>query len=315
MSFFGVGVVDIWHIIKGTISLCRTARNAGESLQVAEKEIKLMKKTVRVLKDQIGDEAIFIKERSDIASIVRSTLSPLKSNLKEIRSILKAYRDPTAILSNRLRYLKDKKRFDELLSKFGGHRQRISLILDLIRSKSQREQTTKLEGIIEQQKKEQKELRKNQEEISQLIKDSIASLQANERANTENILSRLQAGLLAKGMNAQEAKTCKNSVWERAIQKAKDPFPYAKLPTFSYAQPNTDIGGTYQDAGTYHRILETTSGETMFSPPKQPAGFPTSSNRSYNTASIIAPIYKNTNVGKVPKRSAPNASTKGAKEK
>lgn len=66
MSVVGVGIGDIWNIINGTITLCKNARNAEKVLQTAEKEMKLMKKTVRVLKDQIGDEAIFVKERSDM---------------------------------------------------------------------------------------------------------------------------------------------------------------------------------------------------------------------------------------------------------
>lgn len=66
MSVVGVGIGDIWNIINGTITLCKNARNAEKGLQTAEKEMKLMKKTVRVLKDQIGDETMFVKERSDM---------------------------------------------------------------------------------------------------------------------------------------------------------------------------------------------------------------------------------------------------------
>lgn len=169
--------------------------------------------------------------------------------------MLKSYGDPAARLTNKLRYFVDKKRFDELLSRFGNHRQNISLILELIQGNSQKEQTAKLEGIIEQQKKEQEELRKNQEEISRLIKDSIESLQANEQANTDKISNGLQAGLQAKGMNSEEAKTCRNAIWEEAAQKpAKGPFSYAPIPG-NKNPPNLTTGG-----GIHEWILPTKSG-------------------------------------------------------
>lgn len=192
--------------------------------------------------------------------------------------MLKSYGDPAARLTNKLRYLVDKKRFDELLSQFGNHRQSISLILELIQGNSQKEQTAKVEGIIEQQKKAQEELRKNQEEISRLIKDSIASLQANEQANTDRILSGLQAGLQSKGMNAEEAKTCKNAIWEEASQKAaKGPFSYAKLPTFSYAPvaggqtpPDTTTGEGTHGNGSYQRNLGTAFTKAQFASSQHP---------------------------------------------
>jgi hypothetical protein len=58
---FGVGIGDICLILDGIITICKNASETKQILLAAQRDVLMLRSTVLLLRDEIGDERLFVK--------------------------------------------------------------------------------------------------------------------------------------------------------------------------------------------------------------------------------------------------------------
>lgn len=58
---FGVGIGDICLVLDGIITICKSAGETRQILQAAQRDVLMLQSTVLLLRDEIGDERLFVK--------------------------------------------------------------------------------------------------------------------------------------------------------------------------------------------------------------------------------------------------------------
>jgi hypothetical protein len=61
---FGVGIGDICLILDGIITICQRAGETKQILQAAQRDVQILRSTVLLLRDEIGNERLFVKNGS-----------------------------------------------------------------------------------------------------------------------------------------------------------------------------------------------------------------------------------------------------------
>jgi hypothetical protein len=182
------------------------------------------------------------------SNVIIDNVKPLREDLKEIEQMLNDYLyRPSITILGRLRYaVLDKTRLRDLCSTFAVHRGSITVILQLIQGKAVKEQSMKLDRILECHKKERQERKSSTrriEDILSQIHTLVHYTGPDMSKTTAEALQKLEDELVAKGIPRDQASQqllpFKQALLPDSLRPASNAVPQSK-PKRPVSNPNPE---------------------------------------------------------------------------